>query len=75
MTSAWKQDPPLEIAELELIYRGEIIVWIESGTGNVARGGKARQMFVAPTVLEECLESVSRWCDWQLVVEVSAVKM
>ena len=40
VTPARNQDPPLELAEPELIYRGEIRVWIESGTGNVTMGGR-----------------------------------
>ena len=50
-------------------------MWIESGTGNVEMGGKARQMLLAPTVLEEFMEAMARSCNWQLAVEVSAVQM
>ena len=43
VTRAWNQDPPLELAESELIYGGEIRSWIKSGTRNVSMGGKVRQ--------------------------------
>ena len=36
-------------------------------------GGKVRQMFVEPTILEDCLETVDRRCDWNMAVKVSAV--
>ena len=53
VTQSWNQDPPLELSEPELINQGEIQVWVESRTGNVAMGGGVSQMFVAPTVLED----------------------
>ena len=43
VTRAWNQDPPLELAESELIYGGEIRSWIKSGTRSVSMGGKVRQ--------------------------------
>ena len=75
LTRFWNQDPPLELAEPELINRGEIRVWVESGTGNVAMGEEARQMFVVRTILEEWLEAVAKCCNWHLGVQLSAVKM
>ena len=75
LTRFWNQDPPLELAEPELINRGEIRVWVESGTGNVAMGEEARQMFVVRTILEEWLEAVAKCCNWHLGVKLSAVKM
>ena len=53
MTQSRNQDPPLELVEPELIYREEIRVWIESGTGNVAIGGREWQKFVASSVFED----------------------
>ena len=53
VTRARNQDPPLELAKPELIYRGGIRVRIESGTGDVAMGGREWQEFGAPTVLED----------------------
>ena len=43
VTRSRNQDPPLELAELELIYRGETQVQIEFGTGNAEIGGREWQ--------------------------------
>ena len=53
VTQSSNQDPPLELAKPELIYRGGIRVRIESGTGDVTMGGREWQEFGAPTVLED----------------------
>ena len=60
VTQAWNQEPPLKLAGTELIYQGEIRAWIEYGTGGVAMGGKVRQDFVVPTVLEDYLGALVR---------------
>ena len=74
VTRDWNQDPSLKLDESEIIYPGEIRECIESGTGDVAMGCRARQIFVIPTVLEDWMEAFSRRCDCHLSAGLAAVR-